>query len=56
MDLGRAFGTAVAGASLASGLIIGARALYSRLSTLVVRPEQGPVPVSAPGEPGDEEG
>lgn len=56
MDLGRAMGVAVAGASVTSGLVIGARAAYEKLTGLAMKSEQGPVPTSLSKEPGDEEG
>lgn len=56
MDAGQVFGVGVAGGAILSGLIIGSAELYKKVSTLGMKPEQGPVRTSLSKEPGDEEG
>lgn len=56
MDAGRAFGVAVAGSAALSGLLVGSVELYRKLTSMGMKPEQGPVKTSLSKEPGDEEG
>lgn len=56
MDGARMLGVAAAGSVIVSGLLVGSAELYRKITSVGMKPEQGPVKTSLSKEPGDEEG